>query len=386
MRIGIIGGALQGIEAVFLSNKAGFETVVIDRKENAPALSLSDSHEVLDVTKDAERAKKILWDCDAVIPACEEIEALTALDRMMQGSEVPFLFDLEAYGISSSKKRSNEIMEEIGIPLPRPWPECGFPAVVKPSSQSGSIGVSAVNNEKEMDAALRTVEELGDVPVAQEFVSGKSVSIEVIGKRGSATSFQTTEVVLDSNYDCKMVLCEPDILPKEDDELFADIGRRIAEAVDLNGLMDVEAIYTKNGLRVLETDARIPSQTPAAVWAATDINILEELAYSALGKTTGRENRNECSSYEHYLVENGRLITCGEKVFGKISKPRFEERFFGSDEAITNYLPGKEVWRATVITKGKTAAEVLRKRKEFIYRTMNECDLEEYVDRSPRMV
>ena len=386
MKIGIVGGALQGIEAVFLSKKAGFETLVIDRKGSAPAPSLSDSHEIIDVTKDPDKAKKILQDCDAVIPACEEIDALNVLDKMMEDSEIPFLFDLDAYAISSSKKRSNEIMAEVGVPLPKPWPECGFPAIVKPSAQSGSIGVSAVNNDKEMDAALKVVKELNDIPIVQEFVSGKSVSIEVIGNGDSARSLVTTEVVLDSNYDCKMVICEPDILPKEDESLFAEIGKKTAEAINLKGLMDVEAIFTKKGLRVLEIDARIPSQTPAAVWAATDINILEELVFSAMGKNTGRKSRNECSAYEHYYVENDNLITCGEKVFGKVDRPRFEDRFFGADEAITDYLPGKDVWRATVITKGRTPSEVLDKRKKFIRNVMEECNLEEYIDRFPKMV
>jgi len=386
MKVGIVGGALQGMEAVFLSTKAGFETFVIDRKRSAPALSISDTHEILDVTKEPERTKKALQDCDVVIPACEEIEALVMLDKMMKHLEIPFLFDLDAYEVSSSKKRSNEIMAEAGVPLPKPWPECGFPVIVKPSAQSGSIGVSAVNDESGMEPALRAIENLGDIPVIQEFVSGKSVSIEVIGRGGSARSFATTEVVLDYNYDCKQVICEPNILPKEDDELFADIGKRTAEAIGLNGLMDVEAIFTDKGLRVLEIDARIPSQTPAAVWAATDINILEELVFSSLGKSTGRNNRNECSAYEHYVVENDSLITCGEKVFGKITEPRFEDRFFGADEAITDYVPGKNGWSATVITKGKSPAEVLEKRKNFIWNVMKECSLEEYIDRSPRMV
>ena len=386
MKIGIVGGALQGMEAVFLSKKAGFETVVIDRKSTAPALSLSDTHEILDVTKDEGKLKKVLQDCDVVIPACEEIEALTALDKMMKESGTPFLFDLHSYELSSSKKRSNEVMEKIRVPMPQPWPECGFPIIVKPACQSGSIGVSAVNNEQEMEAALKIVNDLGDIPIIQEFVSGKSVSIEVVGNGETATSFVTTEVILDYNYDCKMVECGPNILSPEDDELFKEIGKKTAEAINLKGLMDVEAIYTKKGLRVLEIDARIPSQTPAAIWAATDINILEELAFSFLGKSTGRAGRNECSVYEHYVVEHGRLTTCGEKKFGKVKEPRFEERFFGADDAITDYTPGKDCWRATVMTKGKTPADVLEKRKKFISNVMYQCDLEEYIDRSPRMV
>lgn len=374
------------MEAVFLSSKAGYESFVIDRKGSAPALSLSDGHEVMDVVKDLDKAKKLLLDCDAVIPACEEMDALTALDRMLKDSGIPFLFDLGSYKVSSSKEHSNKIMSELDIPMPEPWPKCGFPAIVKPSSQSGSIGVSAVDNDEEMAAALGIVSDLGDIPIIQEFVSGKSVSIEVIGNGDTAVPYRTTEVVLDSNYDCKMVYCEPDIIPKEDNDMFADIGKRIGEGIGLKGLMDVEAIFTTKGLRVLEIDARIPSQTPAAVWAATDINLLEEFVSSATGKSTGKKGRNECSAYEHYIVENNSLTACGEKVFGKIEEPRFETRFFGSDEAITDYFPGKNVWRATVITSGRTAAEVLEKRKIFIRNVMVECGLDQYIDRSPKMV
>ena len=49
-RIAIVGGALQGMEAVLLSKAAGYETVVLDRKAHAPALSICDEPVVLDPT------------------------------------------------------------------------------------------------------------------------------------------------------------------------------------------------------------------------------------------------------------------------------------------------------------------------------------------------
>jgi pyrrolysine biosynthesis protein PylC len=386
MKIGIVGGALQGMEAVLLAKKAGYESLVIDRKSTAPAASLADHFVLCDVVNDTETAKRIFSDCDAVIPACEELDALHILCKEVPAVDKPLLFDMHAYEISCSKERSNRIMAEAGVPLPKPWPECGFPIIVKPSCQSGSIGVSEVNNEEERQKALEVVKELGDEPIQQEFVSGNSVSIEVIGNGTSARSYVTTEIVLDHNYDCKRVVCEPNILKEEDDELFGKIGVDIANGIGLKALMDVEAIYTKNGLRVLEIDSRIPSQTPMAIQAGTGINLLEELVNSALGKGVERPNSGNCSVYEHYLVRDGNLITCGEKEFGHVEKPYIAERLFGADEVITDYMPGKSVWRATVINSGKTPAEVLEKRKRFISNAMNECDLEEYIDRSPEVV
>ncbi len=381
-----MGGALQGMEAVYLSKKAGYSTVVLDRKKTAPAGALADKFELCDVVKEPDKAKEIFSKCDAVIPAVEEIDALETLDRIVPECGIPFLFDLASYRTSCSKEKSNELMASIGVPLPQPWPECGFPIIVKPSSQSGSIGVSVAHNEEERLRGLKTVEKIGDVPVQQEFVSGKSVSIEVIGNGKTARGYVTTEVVLDYNYDCKQVVCEPGILSPEEDEQFAKIGADIGTKMGLKALMDVEAIRTKKGLRVLEIDARIPSQTPAAIYAATGINLLEELYNSAIGKETGKKSAGRYSIYEHYHILNDTISTCGEKEFGHVTRPYFDRDFFGADEVITDYTPDKTEWWATVINSGDSRSEVLAKRREFITTVMKDFDLDEFIDKSPEML
>ena len=386
MRLAVVGGALQGMEAVYLASKAGIETTVLDRKGTAPALSICDDPVVLDPTKDPEGARRIFEDCDAVIPACEELDLLHCLDGMLKGMDVPLLFDMHSYEISCSKNRSNEIMASVGVPLPGKWPECGFPVIVKPSSQSGSIGVSVAFNQDDVDRGLETVRSLNDEPVIQEFVHGKSVSIEVIGDGRTARSYVTTEVVLDTNYDCKMVRCNPDIMSKEDDDLFAKIGKDVAEDMGLSALMDVEAILTPKGLRVLEIDARIPSQTPAAIQAATGVNLLEELMFTALGKETGRVRAEGSSVYRHVVMKDGVLRACGEKEFGHVREPRMVSGLFGADDVITDYEPGKSEWRATLITHGPTEEEVDRRCASSIERILDECSVETFIDGSPEVI
>ncbi|MBQ9689882.1 MAG: 3-methylornithine--L-lysine ligase PylC, partial [Candidatus Methanomethylophilaceae archaeon] len=97
MRIAIVGGALQGMEAVLLAKAAGYETVVLDRKEKAPAMSLCDQPVNLDPVKDPEEALRVFQSCDAVIPACEEMDLLKTLDSMKDRMGVPLLFDLASY-------------------------------------------------------------------------------------------------------------------------------------------------------------------------------------------------------------------------------------------------------------------------------------------------
>lgn len=386
MMIGIVGGILQGMEAVYLCRHAGYRSMVIDRNPKAPALSLADRPEVCDVITDLEHARELFSQCDAVLPAVEDLEVLEHLSKVVPECGVPLLFDIGAYRISCSKERSNEIMSELGIPLPQPWPECGFPIIVKPSSQSGSVGVSTARNEDQRQRALKIVEKLNDVPVQQEFVSGKSVSIEVIGNGRDARSYVTTEVVLDRNYDCKQVVCEDCILPSGDEEIFHEIGEKVGRAIGLNGLMDVEAVFTKKGLRVLEIDARIPSQTPACICAATGVNLLEELVCSRLGLEPKSARHTGCAIYEHYIVRGDQLCTCGEKEFSHVEQPCYIEDFWGADEVVTDFRSGSYEWRCTAIFTGETYQDALWKKKQFIRNTMDNCGLEEYIDSEPEMI
>jgi len=381
MRIAIVGGALQGMESVYLSKKAGFRTFVIDRREDAPALSLSDDHAVLDPVTDGKYAMSIFEGCDAVLPACENMDLLCSLQKLLSKSEIPLLFDMDSYMISSSKSASNRLMEDAGIPIPKKWPECGYPAIVKPSSQSGSIGVTVAYNENDISNGVKKVMGIGDEPVIQEFVSGKSVSMEVIGNGKEFRSFVTTEILLSKDYDCKRVRCTPDILTDEKEEEFQMISEDIAESISLKALMDVEAIDTENGLKVLEIDARIPSQTPAAVLAATGINILKEMI---IPDPRAYENMDSgASSYEHFVIKDGNIVTCGEKEFSHVRAPRIVSGLFGSDDMITDYEPGSKIWRCTMINRADSEMELERKRSECIRSIMNVCGLNEFIDPSP---
>ena len=386
MRLCIVGGALQGMEAVFLGQKAGYETIVIDKRSGAPALSICDEPHVLNPIEDEAAAMEIFEECDAVLPACEEHDLLECLDKMLENTGIPFLFDLRAYDISQSKLASNELMESCGVPLPLPWPECGFPIIVKPSSQSGSVGVSVAHDDKELKEGLERIGRLHDEPVIQEFVHGKSISIEVIGNGEHALSFVTTEVVLDSGYDCKEVRCFPDILDEEDQKVLSQCSERIAQSLGLNGLMDVEAILTPKGLRFLEIDARIPSQTPAAIFTATGINLLERLVASRLDCLACSERGPGSGIYWHLHFKDGILETTGEKEFSHVESPRMETVLFGSDDSISDYAPDKAEWHGTFMVSGSSPAAAEDRRKRVIDRIIDDCKATSFVDGSPKEV
>ena len=70
-KIVIIGGKLQGLEAVYLALKAGVETILIDKREATPASALCDRFICADVLEKAPELIAELKSADLVLPALE---------------------------------------------------------------------------------------------------------------------------------------------------------------------------------------------------------------------------------------------------------------------------------------------------------------------------
>ncbi|MCX6364475.1 MAG: ATP-grasp domain-containing protein, partial [Actinobacteria bacterium] len=297
MRLLVVGGKLQGTEAVYLAAKAGWETVLVERRSAPPAAGLADRHVVADIAADDTLAKTLVSTCDAVLPACEDLGTLKWLAEHVPAWGVPLLFDLDAYRVSESKLASQTRFAELAVPRPLPWPSCGFPAVVKPDSASGSEGVSVVADEAELAAALARLAAAGHRSVVEEYIAGPSLSLEVLAWEGHAAPLQVTGLEFDAVYDCKRVVAPvgeagaggpaaagPGRTSAWDRAVapgtlaaFDAAAVRLAAGLGLIGLMDIEVMVHGAEVKVLEIDARLPSQTPPAVYWSCGLNIVELL-------------------------------------------------------------------------------------------------------------
>ena len=395
MRLLIVGGKLQGTEAAYLAGKAGWETILVDRRDEPPAAGLADAHVIADVTADEARARSLVAACDAVLPACEDEATLTWLAARVPGWGVPLLFDLPAYRITASKLASRRLFAELGVPRPGEWPACGFPAVVKPSKASGSEGVAVVYDHKGLATARRGLECRGHEVVVEEYVAGPSLSLEVLAWGGKAVPLQTTGLEFDSAHDCRRVVapvgeaqageaspagaggaCDwecavaPGVLGALD-----TAGVRIAERLGLNGLMDVEVMVSGSGPQLLEIDARLPSQTPTAVYWSSGLNIVELLAQTVLRGAPPEVDRTAARAcvYQHVRAKRGILEVLGEHVMGAAGPLQLVSGFFGADEALTDYAPGRREWAATMIVVGESVREV-RARAAAVVAEMARCE------------
>jgi len=373
--IAIVGGGLQGVEVAYLSKKAGFQVMILDKTPYPPAKGLADDFVHVDICQ-MDKALAFLEKADLVLPALESDRAIAALNLWQKNSTTPICFDFNAYKISSSKQKSNKLFSRLGIPKPMDWPQCGFPVVVKPSVGSGSHGVRIISSNDEWEKFFNPSAK--EPYVVEEFIKGPFYSLEIIGSRGRYETLQVTELFMDEKYDCKQVVAPVEIEQVRD---FETSAIAIARDMKLYGIMDFEVILHKGEMKMLEIDARFPSQTPMAVYASTGVNMVEILADLALNKQmdmffqqkkSGAALGNELENVqkhvivEHVLVNSRGISIKGENIMKSCGPLHLETDFFGADEAITSFAPGLKKWVATLIVKGEARKEVIKKNNQIL--------------------
>lgn len=361
-KVCVIGGKLQGIEALYLAKKAGMETTLIDKSKSPLGKKFCGRFICKDVLQYNTDLVNILEEADFVLPALEDPEVLAVLKEISKKYDVNLVYDPHAYSVSSSKQISDRLMHEKGLPCPRYYPEGHFPYIAKPSVSSCSEGVTKIYTEDALKEFFR--HENIDTWIVEEYLSGPSYSLEVIGTPGRYHTYHVTELLMDPEYDCKTVLSRPDF-PVDLKKQLEQETLALAEMVNLHGIMDVEVIEIDGVLRILEIDARIPSQTPITVYHATGWNMMTEMAV-CFGKNPPQSSelwsQEKYVSLEQILVEGCTVRVLGEHIMGKASMLEHKYDFCGADEALTDYAPGKENWAATLICVAETKEDLAAKR------------------------
>lgn len=380
-RLGILGGGLQGTEAAMLSRWAGWDTVLADGRPAPPARDLAGRfvHSEIRDFSDLDRA---FGGCDLLLPACEDLPTLELVSAWPGRGGPPAAFDLEAYLISRDKAASKDLFLAADVPTPRSWSQAEgapgsaarYPLIAKPVSSSGSRGVARLESEADFKRLFPEGDSRGWV--VEEYCAGPSYSLEVTGRPGGHQGWQTTALEMDEVYDCRQVWAPADLSPGQDEEL-RRISLTIARALNLTGLMDVEVILTPQGFRVLEIDARLPSQTPTVVYWSTGQNLLARLA-EAFGFKPPAGPPLEMTAgprgviYEQVVVSPEGCRLAGEHVISAAGPLTPRQDFFGADWALTDYQPGRKRWVAILITIAPGQAEARERRREILARLAKE--------------
>ncbi len=369
MKVAIIGGKLQGTEAVYLASACGYESILIDRNPQVPAAGFADRFVCGDVVSEDPAVVAAMKEADFVLPANENDQVLSAVCRICQREGLKLAFDMNAYRISQSKIKSDALFHENHIPAPRYYPQGKPPYMIKPSGESGSAGITYAESREAVEAFLSGCKNPENW-IVQEYLTGPSYSIEVIGLPGNYRTYPLTQIHMDRVYDCCKVTSPCPVSPARKQRL-SEIGRKIAGLIDLHGIMDVEVIDDGEDLKVLEIDARIPSQTPIAVLYSSGMNELAELADITVSGnfTKPQTDLGRYSVYEHYKREDGHIVQEGEHMMAGAGHLRVLEDFCGSKIAITDLCEdeaGEGDFRGIFVNWADTEEELEARRGEIL--------------------
>lgn len=358
MKIAIIGGKLQGTEAVYLAGAAGIETILIDSNPNVPAAGLADRFVCGDVTAREAEVLAAMREADFVLPCNENDQLLEAVCSICREEGLRLAFDPDAYAITKSKAASDALIHENGIPAPRYYPKGRPPYIIKPSGESGSAGVRRAESRAEVEAFLEGCGRPEDW-IVQEYLEGPSYSVEIIGVPGNYRTYAITQIHMDQVYDCCRVTA-PCLAGQAGEKRICEIAEKLAELVQLHGIMDLEVIDDGEDMKVLEIDARLPSQTPIAVLKCSGMNYVSELAdLFCTGDFRSKLNRPEAFSvYEHYRRQDGQIIQEGEHMMKEAGKLSLRRDFCGCQEVMTDYREGKESLRGIFISWAEREEEL----------------------------
>lgn len=357
MLIAIVGGRLQGVEALYLAKKAGYETLLIDRDAEPIAMGLADHFLQFEFGKDSPFPSKS-HEIGVILPAVEDDDVLEVLRVWADADSIPLIFDAEAYSVTRSKRRSDVLFHKLGLMRPKNWPDCQPPVIMKPDGASGSRGVKMLMSEEEVQHCLASKGSRDDL-VIQEYLPGPSCSIEIVGQPGRYFPLQITDLSMAEDYDCCGVRA-PSSVDEEQAGKIRNMSVSIAEALQLRGIMDLEVILHDGEPKILEVDARLPSQTPIAVYWSTGVNMVEALVELKTDSRYSMKIHEERHVFlEHLEVCDRQIYFVGEHIMTQHGKLKVMRNFFGADEAVTSYSAEKTRWAATMIFTADTAEELM---------------------------
>lgn len=253
MKLLIIGGGALGVQAVMLAKAAGFHTLLADKNPACPAAALVDEFIPMDVTKGP------LPEADAVLPALEAENVLAALPENA-------LFDPAAWERTASRLGADKLLQEKGIPIPEYFPMGSEPYIVKPERGSFGRGIWVTEDFCEVGGAVNAGF------VTQEELNGPVWSQIVVGKEGEYAVYPPAKLT----FDHMRLRTGAECLPAPEAEALGETAVAAAKAVELRGILEVEAIFHQGVWKVTDMNARLPMHTGEAL-LGKGINVLGEL-------------------------------------------------------------------------------------------------------------
>jgi phosphoribosylglycinamide formyltransferase 2 len=374
-RILLLGGGELGKEVVIEAQRLGFETVVVDRYQHAPAMQVAHRHYVVNmlnynaIVSIVHRENPV-----AIIPEIEAISTDALKDLEAEGYNV--IPNAEAVSIAMNRIRLRRFAaESLGLPTTRyafasneeeAYEACekvGYPCLMKPemsSSGHGHIRVREPKSKREIIEIYREsikhargesrnviVEELVELEteftvLAYRWISDGKVATGVAepiehwryGEFHYVESWQPSERDKDLLEKCK------------------DFGRRVAEGLGGLGIYATELLLTKDGRLLFSEVAPRPHDTGMVTMLSQDLSEFAIHVRAATGLPVPEVRvLTPAASYAIYTDLDNEWFPNLKGVYDALKMEGVNLRWFGKPSTYS----GRRM--AVILARGRTPSE-----------------------------
>ncbi|MBA2572877.1 MAG: 5-(carboxyamino)imidazole ribonucleotide synthase [Gemmatimonadetes bacterium] len=289
--LGLIGGGQLARMFALEARRMGFRTRVLDPDTHSPAAQVADTH-VCAPLDDLAAAGELARACDVVTLEWENADVAT----LRQVAEwVPVHPDPGVLEIAQHRVREKDTVRRLGIPtaeyravgtvedLRAALAEIGTPAVLKTARGGydgrGQVVVRSVSEAEEAFRALTPATEM----VLEAFVPFQ-MEVSVICARNARGQVATFPIAQNAHVDGILdVTVAPARIANPLERSAHEIGRALAEGLEVTGLLAVEMFVTCDGQLLVNELAPRPHNSGHYTWEACAASQFEQQLRAVCG-------------------------------------------------------------------------------------------------------
>jgi len=340
---------------------------------------------------DEESIAAVLENEGAPIPVLAQFGGQTALnlaDRLAGiGGEIAGT-SADAIALAEDRRRFHDFAEALGIPQPPGGTassptealavaaEIGYPVLVRPSYVLGGRGMEIAYGPEDLERYFRSALEAGTGRVlVDKYLRGKEVEVDAVSD-GSETLvagiMEHIERAGVHSGDSYAVYPAQNLLAAERDEIVA-LTRRIAQALPVKGLLNIQYIVENGRVWMLEVNPRA-SRTVPFLTKVTGVPLVKIAVAIALGSSLAAEGYARADG----IWPTGSLVALKAPVFS-MAKLLDVDTYLGPEMKSTGEVMGIDRSFAPALWKSLVAAGLAPARSGKILVTVADKDKPEVV-------
>lgn len=390
MKILVLAGGYDQIALIQKIKKRGHYVILADYYKNPPAKDVADMHYQIS-TLDEDAVCRVAEDeqVDMIVTACTD-QALMTVASVSDRLGLPtYLSKMTALNVTN-KSNMKKLLNDCNVPTAFSYVfkrteeinynlfEGAYPLVIKPCDCNSSKGVVKVQSFEKLKKAVQDAFELSrsHQVIVEEFMEGIELSIDIWNGNDEIKILSVTETIKRKDSENDFTICGsvyPAGINQDDEKQIYDIAERIINGFELpKGPVLIQAIKTKNGIKVIEFSTRMGGGTKyELIELISGVDIMEvytQLVLDNMVKSVEPKKTTKSIEMIYIYARDG--------VFYKLLG--FED--CKKEKIIDDYFlykkPGTEIKSAKtssdrisgVIISATNQEELLKKKQEFLHR------------------